>query len=77
MSGLKDGLFLGNLHRLMPLILWLTSTVAASYGNVGIYEFKKVTTVRVALSPPASLSLQGNSAAAYPEISETCPFSAI
>ena len=38
-----------------PLILWLTSSWAASYANVGTGEFEKVTKIRVAHSPPFSL----------------------
>jgi hypothetical protein len=38
------------------VILWLTSSFAASYDNVGTYEFKKVTKVRIAVAPPASLN---------------------
>jgi hypothetical protein len=37
------------------LILWLTSSFAASYANAGTCEFKKVTKVRIALAPPYSL----------------------
>ncbi len=46
-----------------PLILWLTSSFAANYANVGTYEFKKVTKVRIALAPPRSLDCRENSLA--------------
>ncbi len=48
--------FVGICRHESPLILWLTSLLAASYVYVGIYEFKKVTKVRIALAPPASLN---------------------
>jgi hypothetical protein len=42
------------------MILWLTSSFAASYDNVGTYKFKKVMKFRVALSPPYSLRCREN-----------------
>jgi hypothetical protein len=38
------------------VILRLTYSFAASYDNVGTYEFKKVTRVRIPISPPRSLN---------------------
>jgi hypothetical protein len=45
--------FWGECRREHTLILWLTSLLAASYANVGIYRIQKVMPVRIALSPPA------------------------